>query len=346
MARCVPISGSRLGRAFERFALGLVLLCLSTGLLVAQVGGADNDGDEARFDALLSTPNAYTPTPEDNLFATTPGLEQQAPRAHFTANVLGPVTFTSNAEEASSGGSNSADARPLVGISWATPVADLPLRFSANMRAEFERYPNAPDANVDRLRPTARLQYVDPDNDQAYSPYFAYVSRVDFVPTFASEFATRHDFNFGLNKAFNFDGAFDRVAFSGNSSADTVWSFGVTVFFQKRIRNLGADSYAGFFIPSVSYVISPQWNVSAGSELEYRPFESVGGFDRRDWFIAPIATLEYAFPSAWFGDRNAVLLGRPALDIQVAYERSWSNLDAANFTAWYPGAALKLGWRF
>src|SRR5215469_599908 len=119
MAHYIPHHGSRLGRAFERFLLGLVLLCLSTGLLVAQVGGADSDGDEARYDALLSTPNAYTPTPEDNLFATAPGLEQQAPRSRFTANVLAPMTFTSNAEEASSGGSNSADARPLVGMSWA-----------------------------------------------------------------------------------------------------------------------------------------------------------------------------------------------------------------------------------
>src|SRR5215469_6357837 len=120
MARCIPHSGSRLGGAFERVALGLVLLCLSTGRLAAQVSDAhNNDGNEARYDALFSTPTAYTPTPEDNLFATAPGLEQQAPRSRFTANVLAPMTFTSNAEEASSGGSNSADARPLVGMSWA-----------------------------------------------------------------------------------------------------------------------------------------------------------------------------------------------------------------------------------
>ena len=327
------------------FILALVLLGLSARPLLAQSNAGNSDGAEARYDALLATPGS-TPEPGDNIFATTPGLEQQAPRSNFTANILAPITFTSNAEEVSSGGTSSADARPLIGIAWATPVGDLPFRFSANLRAAFERYPNAPDANVDRIRPTARLQYVDPDNDQAYSPYFAYVARLDFAPTFASEQATRHDFNFGFNKTFNFDGDLDRVAFSGNSSADTVWSFGVTAFFQKRIRNVGLDSYAGVFLPSASYVISPQWNVSGGVELEYRPFDSIGGFDRRDWFIAPIATLEYVLPSDWFGERNSALLGRPALDIQVAYERAWSNLDAANFTAWYPGAALKLGWRF
>ena len=52
-------------------------------------------------------------------------------------------------------------------------------------------------------------------------------------------------------------------------------------------------------------------------------------------------------PSAWFGsDRNATLLGRPALDFQVAYERNWSNVPAFDYSLWYVGIALKVGWRF
>jgi hypothetical protein len=39
-----------------------------------------DDAAAARTDALLATPNRKTPVPQDNLFATTPRLEQQAPK--------------------------------------------------------------------------------------------------------------------------------------------------------------------------------------------------------------------------------------------------------------------------
>lgn len=334
-------------RSAIRSALSLAFLGLFIRPLFAQLNDARNDGNEARYDALLSTPNEYTPTPQDNLFATAPGLEQQAPQSQFTANGLLPITFNSNALALPSGGPSSTEISPLAGLSWTTPVANLPLKFTANLRTEFDRFPNAPDAEFDKLATSARLQYVDPDNDQAYSPYFAYAPRVDFTPTFASEFATRHDLNFGFNKTFNFDGNFSRVAFSGSSSGDTVWSFGLTTFFQRRFRDPVPGSFAGFIIPSVSYVISPQWNLSGGFELEHRAFDSVNDFSQKDWFIEPIATLEFVIPSAWFGaDRNAVILGRPSLDIQADYEKNWSNLDAANFNVWNAGVTLKLGWRF
>jgi hypothetical protein len=349
-----PASVTAIGRAWRRAqrsaicsVLSLAFLGLFVRPLLAQVNDARNDGNDARYDALLSTPNAYTPTPQDNLFATAPGLEQQAPRSQFTANGVLPITYNSNPAALPSGGASSAEISPLAGLSWATPVADLPLRFSATLRTEFDRFPNTPDAAFDKLVPSARLQYVDPDNDQAYSPFLAYASRVDFMPTFSTQFATRHDLRFGFNKTFNFDADFSRVAFSGNSSGDTVWSFGLTTFFQERFRDPAPGSTAEFIIPSVSYVISPQWNFSGGLALEHYDFESVNDFSQTDWFIEPIATLEFVIPSAWFGaGRNAVILGRPSLDFQVAYEKNWSNLGAANFNLWNAGAALKLGWRF
>ena len=78
-----------------------------------------------------------------------------------------------------------------------------------------------------------------------------------------------------------------------------------------------------------------------------RGFDSFqGGYAEEDFFLQPIATLEYILPSSWFGSaRNAALLGRPALDFQVAYERNWSNVPAFDFSAWYVGMALKFGWR-
>jgi len=40
------------------------------------------------------------------------------------------------------------------------------------------------------------------------------------------------------------------------------------------------------------------------------------------------------------------LFGRPAIDLQMAYEQNWSNIAAFTYGAMHVGAALKLGWRF
>ncbi len=67
-------------------------------------------------------------------------------------------------------------------------------------------------------------------------------------------------------------------------------------------------------IPSVTYVISESWNVSLGIEVMRRWFDPYLGFNEAEWFIEPIATLEFVLPAAWFGsDRNASAV-RPAGD--------------------------------
>lgn len=38
---------------------------------------------------------------------------------------------------------------------------------------------------------SGRLQYIDPGNDQAYSPYLVYAPRFDFDPFFRERFDTR-----------------------------------------------------------------------------------------------------------------------------------------------------------
>ena len=54
------------------------------GTPIAQ-GGRDardrDDGAAARSDALMGTPNKKTPVPQDNVFSTSPRLEQQPPLA-------------------------------------------------------------------------------------------------------------------------------------------------------------------------------------------------------------------------------------------------------------------------
>jgi hypothetical protein len=51
-------------------------------IVIAQGGrGARDDGAAARSDALMGTPNKKTPVLQDNLFSTSPRLEQQPPAA-------------------------------------------------------------------------------------------------------------------------------------------------------------------------------------------------------------------------------------------------------------------------
>ena len=76
-------------------------------------------------------------------------------------------------------------------------------------------------------------------------------------------------------------------------------------------------------------------NLSAGVALERRAFDFFYGFNQEDWLVEPIVTLEFVLPESWFGSAGtAALLGRPAIDLQAAYEKNWSNLPAANFSAW------------
>jgi len=150
--------------------------------------------------------------PQDNLFATTPGLEQQARPHRFTFNVLVPFSFNSNPEElntAFGGGTNTAEFSPIVGLSFSSPLFDLPFRVTANVRAEVDRFTQAPSVDFDKVGGNARIQYIDPTNDQAYSPYVVYAPRWDFTPFYQSWFETRQDLSFGVNKTFNYDANFD-----------------------------------------------------------------------------------------------------------------------------------------
>jgi hypothetical protein len=355
----VSLSPSKRQWWFERPSQTLAVTTLSVALLavpvsfaVAQHSDSHSDGDSARIDAMFGTPDRYGTTPQDNIFATTPGLEQQARRSQFTINGLLPMFYNSNANLAPTNGppgTNSAEFSPILGASWSTPVFDLPVRFTANVRAEVDRFTQASVSafEFDKIALSGRLQYIDPTNDQNFSPYFAYAPRFDFDPFFRERFATRQDLNLGVNKTYNFDASFQRVPFSPNTLADTVWSFGVTAFAQRRFRDPQPSAWGFFLIPSATYIINEQWNVSLGAELMFRTFDPYLGFTENEWFLEPIATLEFVLPSAWFGsDRNATLFGRPAIDLQMAYEQNWSNIAAFTYGAMHVGAALKLGWRF
>jgi hypothetical protein len=309
---------------------------------------AQDDAQDARNDALLATPNLSTPAPLSNLYSTAPGLEREIPSPQFRANFLFPFGWTSNAEEIFDGGVRTGEISPFGNVSWAAPVDALPLRVTATGFAESDRYFRASDVDLDKAGGSARLQYVDPTNDQAFSPYLAIAPRFDYRPLYSDQISARQDFNLGFNKRLNFDGDFEPVAIAGNSSASTVWSFGLTAFAQRRLREPQLSSSAVFVIPSVSYVISKEWNASLAVEFLNRRFDTNNvGFSRQDWQAEPVGTVEYLIPPSIFGgEKLANLLGRPALDFQTSYLKVWSSSPNASYKQWTASATIKMGWRF
>jgi hypothetical protein len=192
------------------------------------------------------------------------------------------------------------------------------------------------------------LQYVDPKDDQAFSPYAAFAPRWQYGGPNSFYQEQRQDTNFGFNKRFNFDGGFQPIRAAGDTSAATIWSFGVTSFVQIREREPRLSSDAAFVIPSVSYVISREWNASLAVEFLGRWYErNAFGGANRDYEALPIATLEYVVPAAVLGgETNARLFGRPALDLQGSRLYVWSTSPGVSYGQWDLRVALKLGWRF
>jgi hypothetical protein len=311
---------------------------------LAQPGGnAGLIADDGLVDAILATPNQKTPVPQDNEFATAPGLEQAARQPQFTLNALAPLFYNSNPEFRSSGGPQSLDGSPVARFGWASQLFGTPLRVSGFASLEWERYPSANDASVDYFRSSARLQYVNPVDDQAFSPFFSYVPRMDFEPTFGDNFATRQDLNLGFDKTFNFDSTFNRVPISSDSSSETVWSFGYSITGQRRIRNPAPQSTALIFAPSASWAISPEWNASLSLPLTRRWFNGAS----RDFTVEPIGILEYIIPNSWVGGpHGAAIFGNPSVDFLVFHERNWSTASSFEYGQWLAGIVLKAGWRF
>ncbi len=333
-------------------ALGLALGVAFPAAALAQAAGgrsdAGIDADDARIDAMLGTLNLSTPQAFGNLYSTAPGEEQQVERPQIRFNALAPLNFDSNPLELGVGSQDSWGTFPVGNLSAAAPVGDLPFRVSVSARSQFKRFFNEPDADIDRLTFSGRIQYANPTNDQAFSPYFAITPRFEYLPTFSDQTEARQDFNFGFNKSFHLDRSFQLIPTAADTSAETVWSFGLTAFAQNRQRQPQLSSDALVLIPSASWAISKNWNASLAVEFLGRWYEP-DRFDEasHDWEALPIATVEYVIPASLFGsDEAAQLLGAPAIDLQGSHLNVWSTVPGVSFNQWEASATLKVGWRF
>ena len=266
----------RNGREAGRRAAGLVAAGLACALaapaFAQQRGDISSDAGDARTDAMFGMPNQLTPAPLTNLYATSPDLEAQIPAPQLTGSVLLPLGWDSNPQELRKGGSPSWQTSPFGTLSLSGPIGGI-FRFTASAFGEDRDFFDASEFNVQRLGGSARLQYVDPNDDQAFSPYAAIAPRQQWATPVSGFSEVRTDFNVGFNKRFNFDGGFQRVAAAPDTSAETVWSVGLTVFGQVRDRDPRLSSDAVFAIPSVSRVLTPDLSASFAIEFLGRWYE-------------------------------------------------------------------------
>ena len=78
-----------------------------------------------------------------------------------------------------------------------------------------------------------------------------------------------------------------------------------------------------------------------------RWFEAAGGVGFNDLTLEPVGVIEYIIPSNWLGGaRTAQILGNPAVDGVVLYERNWSTVSSFEYGQWLAGIVFKAGWRF
>jgi hypothetical protein len=351
-ARGRRLRGGYAGRCWS-LCLAIAMLGLPFALdsARAQNAGATNedagtDGQEFLFDLLYGMPSRDPEVPEPSYVATAPGAEQQAPRPAFYVWTLAPLNYTSNADWQRSGGTETLEGSPEVRLGLVTPVFDLPLRFSTSVAVEWDRFVESNPGEFDKVRPRAQLQYVDAENDQAFSPFLGFSPRWDYTPTFDDNFATRYDLNLGVSKAFNFGEGLALLPPSSNSSRDAGLRLGFTLIGQRRFRHPAPESWAFMFIPSVAYRISDDWSTALGIEMTRRWFESVNAVDQRNFTLEPVLALQYQIPESWLGADTTSWLGRPRIDLFAGVEQNWSNVFRGQFTRAYAGMAFRTAWNF
>ena len=309
---------------------------------------AHEDALDAFDAAIYAMPHANDEGPGDSMYATAPAQEARVP-TQFQFRGLLPLGYNTNVEERGNGGSDSGDFWPRGDLSVTAPAGQLPIRLTGSIGAEGENYFAVPSENIQYLRAQLRAQYVDSNNDQAFSPYFAIAPRNTFINGFGTQISARQDFNLGIQKRWNLGSDFQLVPIAGSTSSATALSFGLTVIGQRRERSPQVGSEAIYIIPSVSYEITDDLSVSAEVEALSRWFDgNAAGFERHDYEVVPVATLEYVLPVSFFGGNSDLRrhLGRPAFDLQQGYTHVWSNRADGGFSQSLTRGVLSLRWRF
>lgn len=318
----------------------------------AQRANLDNRSDiqRSRIDSILGPPSQ--PSMDSQLIRTKRALAAEegqpaTPAPAFTFSILAPLLFNSNALATQSNPTAAPEGNPELQLGWKHELNGMPIRLSALIDVNADRYANVAGADQDVTYAILKAKYFNAADDQAYEPFFEYSPSLTFDPTFAGHAVIQNDFSIGVDKAFNFAGHFSRLAAGPETSAAAVLSFGFTTKVQRRLQHSEGNSYALYLIPSISYVFSEQWNMSFEIDTIRRRYDSADGFSRRDWLISPVLTVEFQPPEQWFGGAaRQAAIGNPVIDFQLSFSQVSSNKSGASYNQWVAGPLLNTSWRF
>jgi hypothetical protein len=314
---------------------------------------ADTAGQDDRSDRIQDQEDAIDTSQEAAQARQAAGQPAPpAPKA-FNFRVNAPLYYNSNATGVLSGGPAALEGDPEIELGWNRSLASVPLKLSVKLRADTDRFANVPQANEDEVSGSIKAAYYDANDDQAWAPFISYKIKGLFEATFSPWTETRNDFAIGFDKLFNFDGNFHLLPISARSRDAAVWSLGLSVYAQRRLRTPGPSSTAAYVVPSVTYAASKQWNVSLFLNMRDRWFDSVASAtttpSRRDFEVEPILTIAYDPSDAMFANSGAAwqqLLGSPQIVLQIAFENQSSNIASKSSSQWAIGPVLTASWRF
>jgi hypothetical protein len=69
----------------------------------------------------------------------------------------------------------------------------VPLKLTAKLRTDTDRYAGVPQADEDEASASFRAQYYDAADDQALTPFIAYKNTLLFMPTYSPWKQTKND---------------------------------------------------------------------------------------------------------------------------------------------------------
>src|SRR5580704_14642483 len=197
----------------EWTALGMAVLLLTAPLpsAIAQTiaaNQADTAEQDDRSDRIQDQEDAIDAA--QDTVQVQQDVAQGVPPApqEFNFRINVPLSYNSNAEEAPSGGPAALGADPEIELGWTRSLTSVPLKITARLRADTDRYADVPRAGEDEASWSVKASYYDADNDQAWAPFVSYKGGTIFDPTFSPWTETRNDLALGFDKFFNFDAGF------------------------------------------------------------------------------------------------------------------------------------------
>jgi hypothetical protein len=334
-------------------AIGLLLLLPFTARQAVAQSASDAADRDDRSDRIQDQEDAIDAAHDLAQARQEAGQAIPPGPKEFTFRVSAPLYSNSNAEEVQSGGSAALEGDPEIEAVWARNLTSLPMKLSVRLRADTDRYANAPQANEDEASGMIKASYYDAGDDQAWAPFFSYKSAAIFDATFSSWTETKNDLALGVDRIINFDGGFDVLPAGARSRVSATWSLGFTAYVQRRLHTPGSNSTALYVVPSATYVPSKDWSISLYLTTRERWFDSAsstsGTTFRRDFEIEPILTVAYDPSATPFGNDGAALqrrFGSPQIALQIGFERRSSNETNKSWNQWTVGPVLTANWKF